>query len=169
MNLIIRTMGLDDFRSVQAKNLSGGNKRKLSCAMTLMLSPHAEFLDEPTTGVDPVSRRKLFRLIKHLNKSAVVLTTHRMDEAESLCDQIAIMVNGKIAVYGTPGYLMHSYGSGYIVEVESAKGNAQHVKREVARVFVLQNCELQDELEKPEEPDFVNLRFRVAEIGSESG
>jgi ABC-2 type transport system ATP-binding protein len=75
-------MGLNDFINVLAKNLSGGNKRKLSCAMTLMISPHAEFLDEPTTGVDPVSRRSLFHLIKHLKDSAVLLTTHRMDEAE---------------------------------------------------------------------------------------
>jgi ATP-binding cassette, subfamily A (ABC1), member 3 len=107
-------MGLSEFMSVLAKNLSGGNKRKLSCAMTLMLSPTVEFLDEPTTGVDPVSRRSLFHLIKRLRNSAVVLTTHRMDEAESLCDQIAIMINGRIVVYGTPGYLMHTYGQGYI-------------------------------------------------------
>ena len=75
-------MGLNDFINILAKNLSGGNKRKLSCAMTLIISPHAEFLDEPTTGVDPVSRRSLFHLIKHLKESAVLLTTHRMDEAE---------------------------------------------------------------------------------------
>ena len=80
--LITSTMELTDFMNVQARNLSGGNKRKLSCAMTLMLSPQAEFLDEPTTGVDPVSRRSLFHLIKHLKDSAVLLTTHRMDEAE---------------------------------------------------------------------------------------
>ena len=75
--------------------------------MTMMISPHVEFLDEPTTGVDPVSRRSLFKLIKRLKDKSIVLTTHRMDEAEQLCDQIAIMINGSIVVYGTPTYLMH--------------------------------------------------------------
>merc|ERR1712228_223121 len=81
--------------------------------MTLLHCPKADFLDEPTTGVDPVSRRSLFNLIKHLSDSAVVLTTHRMDEAESLCDKIAVMINGKIVCYGTPNYLMQAYGQGY--------------------------------------------------------
>ena len=75
--------------------------------MTMMISPHVEFLDEPTTGVDPVSRRSLFKLIKRLKDTSIVLTTHRMDEAEQLCDKIAIMINGSIVVYGTPTYLMH--------------------------------------------------------------
>lgn len=67
-------------------NLSGGNKRKLVCAISLVGCPNAEFLDEPTTGVDPVSRRSLFKMLKSFTNSALVLTTHRMDEAESLCD-----------------------------------------------------------------------------------
>jgi ATP-binding cassette subfamily A (ABC1) protein 3 len=81
MNFIIDTMDLDDFRKTRANNLSGGNKRKLSCALTLLLCPSVEFLDEPTTGVDPVSRRALFRVVRSLNDSAIILTTHRMDEA----------------------------------------------------------------------------------------
>jgi ATP-binding cassette subfamily A (ABC1) protein 3 len=82
MNFIIDTMDLDDFRKTRAVNLSGGNKRKLSCALTLLLCPKVEFLDEPTTGVDPVSRRALFRVVRSLNDSAIILTTHRMDEAQ---------------------------------------------------------------------------------------
>jgi len=81
MDFIIDTMDLQDFRKVPAGNLSGGNKRKLSCALTLMLCPQIEFLDEPTTGVDPVSRRALFRVVRQLSDSGIVLTTHRMDEA----------------------------------------------------------------------------------------
>lgn len=81
MDFIIDTMDLQDFRKVAAGNLSGGNKRKLSCALTLMLCPQIEFLDEPTTGVDPVSRRALFRVVRQLSDSGIVLTTHRMDEA----------------------------------------------------------------------------------------
>jgi ABC-type multidrug transport system ATPase subunit len=75
-------MDLSQFKEVLAVNLSGGNKRKLCCALSLVLCPEIEMLDEPTTGVDPVSRRNLFRLIKGLSDSAILLTTHRMDEAE---------------------------------------------------------------------------------------
>lgn len=81
--------------------------------MTLLLRPTVEFMDEPTTGVDPVSRRALFEMIKMLDKSAILLTTHRMDEAELLCDEIAIMINGKFACFGSPNYLLHEYGRGY--------------------------------------------------------
>jgi ATP-binding cassette subfamily A (ABC1) protein 3 len=80
--LIVQTLDLVDYLDVRAGNLSGGNKRKLTCALTLLVSPKVEFLDEPTTGVDPVSRRSLFKMIKQLNQSSVLLTTHRMDEAE---------------------------------------------------------------------------------------
>ena len=90
---------------MKSDNLSGGNKRKLVCAMSLLGCPQVEFLDEPTTGVDPVSRRSLFKMLKALYNSSLVLTTHRMDEAESLCDNIAIMINGRFTVYGSPGHL----------------------------------------------------------------
>jgi ATP-binding cassette subfamily A (ABC1) protein 3 len=62
--LILETLDLQEFVDTRAGNLSGGNKRKLSCALTLLISPQIEFLDEPTTGVDPVSRRSLFRMIR---------------------------------------------------------------------------------------------------------
>ena len=117
IDLIINSMDLTEYLHVRACNLSGGNKRKLCCAMTLLLCPKVNFLDEPTTGVDPVSRRSLFNLIKHLKETAVVLTTHRMDEAESLCDKIAILINGKLVCYGTPNYLMQAYGQGYTFSV----------------------------------------------------
>jgi len=63
--------------------------------------------------VDPVSRRSLFKMVKQLNNSSIVLTTHRMDEAEQLCDKIAIMINGSIVCYGSPNYLLNTYGGGY--------------------------------------------------------
>jgi ABC-type multidrug transport system ATPase subunit len=64
IELVVDTMDLGEFRDTMAGNLSGGNKRKLSCAATLLLCPQVEFLDEPTTGVDPVSRRALFRMVR---------------------------------------------------------------------------------------------------------
>mmetsp|Transcript_17873 Transcript_17873/g.30365 ORF Transcript_17873/g.30365 Transcript_17873/m.30365 type:complete len:187 (+) Transcript_17873:3546-4106(+) len=81
--------------------------------MSLLACPQVEFLDEPTTGVDPVSRRSLFKMLKNLRASSIVLTTHRMDEAESLCDNIAIMINGRFVCYGSPGQLKSRYGQGY--------------------------------------------------------
>jgi len=93
--------------------------------MSLTGCPSVEFLDEPTTGVDPVSRRSLFIMLKNLSQSALVLTTHRMDEAEALCDNIAIQVNGRFAAYGSPSQLKDLYGKGYAITVkhtiESAK------------------------------------------------
>lgn len=86
--------------------------------MSLMANPQIELLDEPTTGVDPIARRSLFNMLKMLNKSSIVLTTHRMDEAEALCDKIAIMINGKFVCYGTPGYLKSKYGQGYEICVK---------------------------------------------------
>ena len=98
--------------------LSGGNKRKLVCAMSLIGCPQVEFLDEPTSGVDPVSRRSLFKMLKGLQDSSMILTTHRMDEAESLCDKIAIMINGRFVCYGSPGHLKSTYGQGYSISLE---------------------------------------------------
>jgi ATP-binding cassette subfamily A (ABC1) protein 3 len=118
MGFIKNTLDLEPYYNVRAKNLSGGNKRKLVCAMSLIACPQIEFLDEPTTGVDPVSRRSLFKMLKSLKSSSLILTTHRMDEAESLCDNIAIMINGKFAVYGSPGHLKSLYGEGYHIIVK---------------------------------------------------
>ena len=95
-------MALEEFVDVKADNLSGGNKRKLTCAMSLVGCPQVEFLDEPTTGVDPISRRALFNMVRQLTESSVILTTHRMDEATALCDKIAIMINGRFVCYGSP-------------------------------------------------------------------
>ena len=85
--------------------------------MSLVANPKCEFLDEPTTGVDPVSRRSLFSMLKNLNNTSLILTTHRMDEAESLCDNIVIMINGRFVVMGSPGYLKDQYGKGYIINM----------------------------------------------------
>ena len=124
--IIMDTLELTYFKDTVATNLSGGNKRKLCCAMSLIMCPRVEFLDEPTTGVDPVSRRALVRMVKKMKKSSVLLTTHRMDEAEQLCDKIAIMINGKFVVYGTPSYLKTRYGQGYSITVCQARDKFFH-------------------------------------------
>jgi len=80
--VITQNLDLTPFKNTLCKNLSGGNKRKLCAAQAIMLCPKVLFLDEPTTGVDPVSRRSLNRMVKKMSSASVLLTTHRMDEAE---------------------------------------------------------------------------------------
>merc|ERR1712166_1671831 len=131
-HLIKETLDLNSFSKTRAMNLSGGNKRKLCCAMSLMGCPSLEFLDEPTTGVDPVSRRSLFSMLKSLKNSSLILTTHRMDEAESLCDNIAIMINGLFVAYGSPAHLKATYGGGYSILVKHFSG-AEYIDQYIAQ------------------------------------
>jgi len=90
------------------ENLSGGQKQRFSIAAALVNKPRVLFLDEPTTGLDPQARRNLWELIQQIKKNGitVVLTTHYMDEAELLCDRIAIMDNGEIVELDTPKNLI---------------------------------------------------------------
>ena len=127
MDFIKRTLDLTPFGNKLASNLSGGNKRKLCCAVSLVANPSVEFLDEPTTGVDPIARRSLFKMLKQLKNSSILLTTHRMDEAESLCDKIAIMINGKFVCFGSPGHLKTKYGQGYEIIVKPLQGQVPEI------------------------------------------
>ena len=85
--------------------------------MSFVGSPTLEFFDEPTTGVDPVSRRRLLNIIKNIQGSSMIMITHHIQEAEFLCDKIAIMVNGQISCYGTPDELRAQYFNGYKVTI----------------------------------------------------
>ena len=99
---IIETFHMDDVRNAKAKTLSGGWQRKLSIAMALITNPKVLFLDEPTLGLDVLARRELWRVIEELKGNiTIILTTHYMEEAESLSDKIAIMVDGNIKAAGT--------------------------------------------------------------------
>ena len=91
-------------------NLSGGNKRKLACAISLIACPSILLLDEPTTGLDPFSRRNLVKMVKKLKNSSIIYTTHRMDEAEELCDNIAMLVKGRFVLYGSLEHIKTTYG-----------------------------------------------------------
>lgn len=105
-------VGLVHRKKVMSRNLSGGEKRKLGIALSLVNNPELLFLDEPTTGLDPRARRDLWRLIEDTKKkgTTVVLTTHYLDEAEKLADDVAIMHKGKIIAQGSPGQLINEYG-----------------------------------------------------------
>src|SRR5690606_18047929 len=105
---LLRKVGLEDKAKNKIKQLSGGQKQRFSIASTIINQPQIIFLDEPTTGLDPQSRRNLWELIKQLREqgTTVVLTTHYMDEAEELCDRVAIMDGGKIIATGSPEMLI---------------------------------------------------------------
>ncbi len=99
---MIALFNMDEVRKDRAKTLSGGWKRKLSIAMALISEPKVLFLDEPTLGLDVLARRELWKAIEALKgKMTIMLTTHYMEEAESLSDRIAIMLGGNIAAMGT--------------------------------------------------------------------
>ncbi len=99
---MIELFNMDEVRNDRAKTLSGGWKRKLSIAMALISEPKVLFLDEPTLGLDVLARRELWKAIEALKgKMTIILTTHYMEEAESLSDRIAIMLGGNIAAMGT--------------------------------------------------------------------
>ena len=102
-----------------ATKLSGGNKRKLMTAIAMMGNPSAVFLDESSAGVDPFSRRRLWKTIRDEGKnSALIVTTHSMEEADALGDKIAIMVAGKFKCFGTKQQIKNEYGSGYTIELK---------------------------------------------------
>lgn len=105
---LLETVNLTDKAKSKFKELSGGQKQRFSIATTLINEPKVIFLDEPTTGLDPQARRNLWDLIIHLREkgATVVLTTHYMDEAEELCERVAIIDNGAIIALSTPDQLI---------------------------------------------------------------
>ena len=114
----IRTAQLEEKRYARVGTLSGGQKQRLAMACALVGDPELLFLDEPTTGLDPQARRHLWDLVdglKHAGRT-IILTTHYMDEAERLCDRVAIMDHGRIISLGTPPQLIASIGGEHIVE-----------------------------------------------------
>jgi len=119
---LIRTVGLADRAETLAMNLSGGEKRRLGIAMSLVGRPEVVFLDEPTTGLDPGARRELWGLIRQLKRegTTILLTTHYLDEAEQLADDVAIMNHGKIVAHGSPAELIAQYGGGSTIVLAGA-------------------------------------------------
>ena len=105
---LLESVNLQDKAKAKYKELSGGQKQRFSVATTLINDPKIIFLDEPTTGLDPQARRNLWELVKDFRKrgTTVIITTHYMDEAEYLCDRVAIMDSGKIVALDSPDKLI---------------------------------------------------------------
>ena len=108
INELINQFKLDDILNKKAKTLSGGWQRRLSIAVSLINEPKILFLDEPTLGLDVIARKELWNVINELKgKITIILTTHYMEEAESLSDRIGIMANGDLVVVGTKDELIN--------------------------------------------------------------
>ena len=108
---VLELLALKDSRKVLVKNLSGGQQQRLSVAMALINDPDIAFLDEPTTGLDPQARRSLWSVIEDMRSrgKTIFLTTHYMEEAERLCDRVAIIDHGQIIAMGSPRELINNY------------------------------------------------------------
>jgi len=123
---VIARVQLEEKQNSRVGDLSGGQKQRLALACALVGDPDFLFLDEPTTGLDPQARRQLWDLIEEFKASGrtILLTTHYMDEAERLCDRVAIMDHGKVIALGTPRELIASTCAEQMVEFTA--GSASH-------------------------------------------
>jgi ABC-2 type transport system ATP-binding protein len=113
VDAVVRAVQLEEKRNARVGSLSGGQKQRLAIACALVGDPELLFLDEPTTGLDPQSRRQLWTLIEEFRATGrtIVLTTHYMDEAERLCDRVAIVDHGHVIALGSPHELIESIGA----------------------------------------------------------
>ena len=124
-NEVLAELGLAEKSDAWVGKLSGGQRQRLAVATALVANPRILFLDEPTTGLDPQSRRQLWEIIREFQRhgGTVLLTTHYMDEAERLCDRLAIIDYGQIIAAGTPAELIERLGGQHMVEF-AVSGNS---------------------------------------------
>jgi ABC-2 type transport system ATP-binding protein len=122
---VVGEVGLQEKERARVGTLSGGQKQRLAVACALVGDPELLFLDEPTTGLDPQSRRQVWDIVNGFKRRGrtVVLTTHYMDEAEKLCDRILVVDHGRAIAEGTPRELIRSLGGDHVVEIAVAEGD----------------------------------------------
>lgn len=129
---LLRLMHLEDYENKTVDELSGGMKRRLAIARALLTDPQILLLDEPTTGLDPQARLWIWNELKDLKKKGktLVLTTHYMEEAETLCDRIAILNKGEVVATGKPQELIQKHIGSEVVEFDISGSNVQyHVEK----------------------------------------
>jgi ABC-2 type transport system ATP-binding protein len=122
---LLTLVGLEEKRRSRINTLSGGQQQRLAIALALVNTPRIAFLDEPTTGLDPAARRTLWQTIRDIRdkETTVVLTTHYMEEAEQLCDRIAIMDRGRVVACDTPRALIQQLGADATVRATVQQGS----------------------------------------------
>lgn len=143
----IARVRLEEKRDARVGKLSGGQKQRLALACSIVGEPDLLFLDEPTTGLDPQSRRQLWDLIEEFKSSGrtTVLTTHYMDEAEILCDRVAIVDHGKVIALGSPRQLIESLGAEHVVEFGLASGLVEGLVAFLERLPGVQGARVLDD------------------------
>ncbi len=170
---LLEELGILDHASKPVGKLSGGMRKKLGLAIAMLAEPLLYLLDEPTTGMDPGSRRNVWRMLRELRASgsAVLLATHYMDEADELSDTVHIMYEGRIIASGPPGELKERYGPPSIVEVwfhrTPSRELVEEALRELEHVWVENG--LRVSVERPERtvPRLVEQLYSLgADIGS---
>ncbi len=121
---LLELVGLQERRKAKYRHLSGGQKQRLSLALTLINDPALVFLDEPTTGLDPQARRALWDIVEQMREQGktVLLTTHYMEEAEVLCQRVAVIDHGKILALGAPRDLVDEFVPERAIEIALADG-----------------------------------------------
>jgi len=123
---VLALVTLEEKRTSWVGKLSGGQRQRLAVACALVCDPDLLFLDEPTTGLDPQSRRQLWGVVEEFGRrgGTVLLTTHYMEEAERLCDRVAVVDHGEIIALGSPRELIASLGAEHVVEFALEQGDA---------------------------------------------
>jgi ABC-2 type transport system ATP-binding protein len=123
---VMASVGLTEKSAAWVGRLSGGQRQRLAVACALVGDPELLFLDEPTTGLDPQSRRQLWEIIREFGRQrrTIVITTHYMDEAERLCDRVAIVDRGQVIALGSPAELIASMGGAHVIEFACGPGAA---------------------------------------------
>jgi ABC-2 type transport system ATP-binding protein len=137
-------VGLEEKRGSRINTLSGGQQQRLAIALALVNTPRIVFLDEPTTGLDPVARRTLWQTIRDIRdkETTIVLTTHYMEEAEQLCDRIAIMDRGRVVACDTPRALIQQLGADATVRASVREGSI--ARDDLQRLDGVMTAELHD-------------------------
>jgi ABC-2 type transport system ATP-binding protein len=123
--VVLEQVGLVEKQNSYVSKLSGGQRQRLAIACALVGDPELLFLDEPTTGLDPQSRRQLWDIVRQLKSQGrtILITTHYMDEAEKLCDRVAIVDHGRVIALGSPAELIAKVGGEHLIEFQLESGS----------------------------------------------
>lgn len=167
---LIKRCNLTEYLEQDNRQLSGGQRQRLLLAIALVNNPDIIFLDEPTTGLDPQARRNFWDLIDSIKAEGktVLLTTHYMDEAYVLCDEIAIMDHGKIIAHGTPKQLLQAHFNDVILQIPATAVNEQvennyslHIKKGIAEITTSNvNNTIEDLISKNVSLEHLQVRSR---------
>jgi ABC-type multidrug transport system ATPase subunit len=174
INFMLEKLGLSHLADRPAGTFSGGNKRKLSLGLALIGSPKILICDEISSGVDPSSRRVLWNLISStMAHRSVILTTHSMEEAESLSNTITIMASGRLRCYGSSLHLKQRYGKGLQIEIQCKEGGDEAAKNWFKSTFVrghetVEEYRLTLRYAVPRDQYPMSEVFRIMESGKQS-